>query len=270
MDIDGFLRDGFVRVERAVPPKLVDECVALLWNEIEAKPDDPATWRQPVYWVGGMTQPSFTRAASTRVLCEAFDLLVGPKRWAPRIGLGSFPLRFPHPEEPDDAGWHIEGSYTPLGETEYFTNVTSSCRALLMLFLFTDVDEDDAPTRIRMGSHRDVRAVLAPFGERGAPGSVSSPLVAAASAHRPVALATGRATCSCVIRSWCTPLSRTMAPGRGSWRSRRSIRPGSSRGTRSRMGTRRSARRSRTEERGHPLTARRSRHGARAGGRVAG
>jgi hypothetical protein len=36
-----------------------------------------------------------------------------------------------------------------------------------MLFLFSDVGEQDAPTRIRLGSHRDVARRLAPAGEEG-------------------------------------------------------------------------------------------------------
>ena len=36
-----------------------------------------------------------------------------------------------------------------------------------MLFLFSDVSENDAPTRIRQGSHMDVARVLQPFGEKG-------------------------------------------------------------------------------------------------------
>jgi hypothetical protein len=127
------------------------------------------------------------------VLFDWLDALVGPGRWQPRRELGAFPLRFPHAEEPDDAGWHIEGSYTPPGETAYFTNIHSSHRALLMLFLFTDVDEADAPTRIRIGSHLDVPAVLRRYGDRGASGAVLSPQVDAASSHREVAVATGKA-----------------------------------------------------------------------------
>jgi hypothetical protein len=46
-------------------------------------------------------------------------------------------------------------------------NVTSRGRALLMLFLFSDVGEDDAPTRIRVGSHREVARLLEPEGEVG-------------------------------------------------------------------------------------------------------
>jgi hypothetical protein len=40
-------------------------------------------------------------------------------------------------------------------------------RALLMLFLFSDVDEDDSPTRIRIGSHRGIARRLAPAREAG-------------------------------------------------------------------------------------------------------
>ena len=36
---------------------------------------------------------------------------------------------------------------------EWWANITSRGRALLMLFLFSDVGESDAPTRIRVGSH---------------------------------------------------------------------------------------------------------------------
>jgi hypothetical protein len=172
---------------------VVAACVSLLWDEIDAKPDDPRTWVKPVYWVGSMAQPPFARAATTPVLLDALDALVGPGHWQPRRELGAFPLRFPHVEEPDDAGWHIEGSYTPPGETSYFTNYHSSCRASLMLFLFTDVDQDDAPTRIRVGSHMDVPQVLRRYGDQGASGAVLSPEVETASAHRPVALATGKA-----------------------------------------------------------------------------
>jgi hypothetical protein len=56
-----------------------------------------------------------------------------------------------------------------------------------------DVAAACAPTRIRVGSHMDVPKILAPYGDRGASVMTVSPDVAAASAHRPVALATGHA-----------------------------------------------------------------------------
>jgi hypothetical protein len=187
-----FLTDGFVKVEQAFPADVATACADLLWAEVEATPGEPLTWNKPVYWVGDMKQEPFGAAANAPVLHDAFDALVGAGRWQPRQSLGSFPLRFPHSEEPDDAGWHIEGSYLPSGGIGDWVNVHSTGRALLMLFLFTDVEEEDAPTRIRVGSHRDVPRVLAPYGTRGVPMMSVSRDVAAASAHRPVTLATGR------------------------------------------------------------------------------
>lgn len=133
----------------------------------------------------------FVEAVNAPVLHDAFDALVGPGRWAARDSMGSFPLRFPHPGEPDDAGWHVEGSYELPGATGYWANVHSGGRVLLMLFLFTEIDEDVAPTRIRVGSHWDVPPVLLPYGDRGASGRVLGAQVDAASAHRRVVLATG-------------------------------------------------------------------------------
>jgi hypothetical protein len=190
--IHQFTEDGFVKLDQVVPHDVAEACTELLWAQTSADPDDPSTWTQPVVWVGGMTQQPFIDAANAAGLHEAFDALVGPGRWAARNSMGSFPLRFPHATEPDDAGWHIEGSYEVSGTPGYWTNVHSRQRALLMLFLFSEVDEHNAPTRIRVGSHWDVPAVLLPYGDRGAPGNRLGPEVDAASAHRPVTLATGQ------------------------------------------------------------------------------
>lgn len=57
-----------------------------------------------------------------------------------------------------------EGSFV-----SWLVNVTSRGRALLMLFLFSDVCERDAPARIRIGSHLDVARILEPAGDRGMP-----------------------------------------------------------------------------------------------------
>ncbi|WP_436762218.1 phytanoyl-CoA dioxygenase family protein [Streptosporangium sp. V21-05] len=189
--VSRFLRDGFVKVEGAVAPRVAADCARLLWRETGCDPDDPATWTKPVHWVAGMAQGPFAAAPNSPFLRRAYDLLVGEGRWEPRYSLGTFPLRFPHEEEPQDAGWHIEGSYLPEGESWYFTNLRSRGRALLMLFLFSEVGEEDAPTRIRVGSHLDVPKVLEEYGEEGASGLVLAPDLVAASDHRPLALATG-------------------------------------------------------------------------------
>jgi hypothetical protein len=70
-------------------------------------------------------------------------------------------------------------------------NVISHGRALLMLFLFSDAGESDAPTRIKAGSHFDIARVLAPAGEAGMSNAMLAPHLA--DIDRPVVLATGRA-----------------------------------------------------------------------------
>ena len=80
--------------------------------------------------------------------------------------MGTFPVRFPSAVDPGDAGWHIDVSFgtdTP-DFMSWRANIYSKGRALLMLFLFSDVGELDAPTRIRVGSHADIARQLAPAG----------------------------------------------------------------------------------------------------------
>ncbi len=163
-EIDSFVRDGFVRVPEAFARADADDGRALLWREMGLSPQEPAEWNRAVIRLPGSGAPPFDRAANSPRLRACFDQLVGPGRWVERTGLGTFPIRFPHLPEPDDTGWHCDGSF---GEWPYRLNVRSKGRALLMLFLFSDVGPDDAPTRILVGSHLDVPAILAPAGDAG-------------------------------------------------------------------------------------------------------
>lgn len=170
--IESFIRDGFVRIDGAFSRELADEGRAILWRDTGCDPDDPATWTKPVIRLGLYGQEPFRRAAQAPVLLRALDQLVGEGRWFPRVNLGTFPVRFPSPVDPGDAGWHIDVSFRSEGDDPddflgWRANVASKGRALLMLFLFSDVTEDDAPTRIRAGSHLDVARMLAPAGDDG-------------------------------------------------------------------------------------------------------
>jgi len=168
--IDAFITDGFVRIDNAFPTELAEQGRAILWAATGCNPDDPATWTKPVIRLGHFTQPPFRDAANTPVLHAAYDQLVGAGRWLPQGGLGTFPVRFPSTEEPGDDGWHIDGSFAGDDFKDFLdirANIVSKGRALLMLFLLSDVGEDDAPTRIRVGSHLAVARYLAPAGETG-------------------------------------------------------------------------------------------------------
>lgn len=167
--IDGFIHDGFVRIDDAFPRDLAEACRQILWRATGCREDDPTTWTQPVVRIGEIPHPLFREAANTPRLHAAFDALVGPGRWLPRGSVGTFPVRFPSPTDPGDCGWHVDASFGT-EEPDFLkwrANVTSRGRALLMLFLFSDVGEHDAPTRIRAGSHLDLARRLAPHGEEG-------------------------------------------------------------------------------------------------------
>jgi hypothetical protein len=167
--LDRFNKEGFVKLERAFPRDLADEARAILWKDTGCDPDDMATWTKPVIRLGMYSQAPFIKAANTQVLHEAFDQLVGAGKWLPCRSMGTFPVRFPSAEDPGDSGWHIDASFG-CDDSDFLSwrvNARSKGRALLMLFLFSDVTESDAPTRIRVGSHLDMARILEPAGEAG-------------------------------------------------------------------------------------------------------
>lgn len=167
-DIEAFVEDGYVAVPDAFPADLAARCRDMLWQAMGLDPDRPESWTKPVIRLDRFAGP-FTEAGNTPRLHQAFDQLVGEGRWVPPGSLGTFPIRFPSDENPGDVGWHIDISFGTEG-TDYMhwrANVTSRDRALLMLFLFSDVGADDAPTLIRAGSHFDIAKRLEPAGDEG-------------------------------------------------------------------------------------------------------
>jgi Phytanoyl-CoA dioxygenase (PhyH) len=169
-----FVHDGFVKLENAFPSEIAAEARAILWSATGCDPNNRKTWTRPVIRIGDLAQEPFRQAVNTAALHSAFDELVGAGRWVPRLSLGGSPIRFPSPNDPGDTGWHVDASFPPDKPVEstgsyldWRINLRSKGRALLMLFLFSDIGENDAPTRIRLGSHLRVPPLLAPVGEDG-------------------------------------------------------------------------------------------------------
>jgi hypothetical protein len=190
-----FISDGFVRIDNAFPRPLAAEARAILWADTGLDPDNSGTWTRPVIRLGNYGQQPFRDAANTVLLHSAYNQLVGEGRWAPQNTLGTFPIRFPSPDDPGDAGWHVDVSFgweeNPTDFMSWRANVTSKGRALLMLFLLSEVGDRDAPTRIRVGSHLDIARRLAPAGDSGLTLRELAATGFAESEHRPEVLATG-------------------------------------------------------------------------------
>lgn len=171
--IEQFISDGFVKVDRAFPREVADTCRNIAWRQLGLSPDAPETWIEPVLRLGLHAPPALREAAFSERLRGAFDQLVGAGRWAAPDSFGSTVVRFPSSKPPWDDGWHIDASFPPNGDpqsTDYLqwrVNYTSRDRAMLVLFLFSDCGPDDAPTRVRVGSHLPMARQLQKHGEAG-------------------------------------------------------------------------------------------------------
>jgi len=186
VDIERFTADGFVKLDAAVPREVGDAARDLLWRKIGLSPLDPDAWREPVVWASDLTgEGPFGEIIKSARLAGALDELCGPGGWIPRGQLGMVPIRFPRLPPANDRGWHVDATIRQPG-SGYLCG--GSPETLLLLTLLSEIGPDDAPTRIRAGSHRDAAAVLA---GRALDPFEAGPLVDAASGHRPVVRATG-------------------------------------------------------------------------------
>lgn len=191
LDIEGFVRDGYVAVRSAFDLATAAACREMIWAVLRERgvhEDDPAAW-PPFVHIDNLSSGLFDAAATSPALVAAYDELIGPGRWTPRVYAGgAIVVRFPS-EDRANAGYHIEGSYGGPGGP--WVNVRSRARGLLALLLFTDVGPDDAPTRLVCGSHLHVPEFLMPYGEAGT--SALAEFWRPSVLSLPVAHATGKA-----------------------------------------------------------------------------
>ena len=139
-------------------------------SDMNCDAEDSSTWTKPVVWLGEYDDEPFRLALNAPALTSAYDALVGAGRWLPGLTLGSFQVRSPSSESAEEVGWHVDAGFPGPDSQSMFDwriNGRSRGRALLLLFLFSDVEENDAPTRLRVGSHLDVARLLVPSGEEG-------------------------------------------------------------------------------------------------------
>jgi Phytanoyl-CoA dioxygenase (PhyH) len=187
VDVGRFVAEGFVKLEAAVPREIGDAARALVWQQIGLSPDDPSGWRQPVVWAADLTgHGPFGELMGSPRLHEALNEVAGPGGWVPREALGNMPIRFPGVAPANDRGWHIDSS---VARPDGSWAVSGRPETMLLLVLLSEVGDDDAPTRIRVGSQRDALGVL---GEQVLDPFKAGPLLDAASKGRPTAYATGQ------------------------------------------------------------------------------
>lgn len=169
-EIEQFIVDGFIRIDNAFSPELAKDAMNILWNDIPFERTNPASWTEPVVWLGMYSQEPFIASVNSPELHSIFDQLVGAGRWIPCKSVGAFPVRFPSEKQSNDDGKHVDAGFPGDDPSNYFewrVNIRSKGRALLMLVLFSDVSENDAPTVLYKKSHHDTAKLLATKGESG-------------------------------------------------------------------------------------------------------
>jgi hypothetical protein len=169
-EIEQFIFSGFVRIDNAFSQELADAALDILWNDLPCNRSNPFTWTEPVIRLGMYSQQPFIESLNTQKLNLAFNQLIGEGKWIPCQSVGTFPVRFPSGQQPNDTGKHVDASFPgndPGNFFEWRVNVKSKGRALLMLVLYSDVGENDAPTVIYEGSHIDVARLLSQEGDLG-------------------------------------------------------------------------------------------------------
>jgi hypothetical protein len=217
VDVDRFVRDGYVVIRGAVGAETVRACQELIWEPIArrgVRRDDPATW-PPLVGSDDLGAGPFAAAGASPPLAAACDQLIGAGRWISPVDVGnSVVVRFPS-EDRANAGYHIEGSYPGPDGQDGWVNIRSRARGLLALFLFTDVGPDDAPTRLMCGSHLAVPEFSRPT-VRKAPARMPTSGVPLRCAFPLPTRPARPGTCSCATRSSFTPRpGRTAARRRG-------------------------------------------------------
>lgn len=186
VDVEAFVADGYLKIPGAAPRETADTARAALWEQLGLSPDDPSSWTEPVRWAADLTGLGpFAELARSRALADALDQVCGAGGWQPRGSLGNIPVRFPVSPPADDRGWHLDLN-TPQPDGSWL--VSTRPHTVLVLTLLSEVTVDDAPTRIRAGSHCDTAAAL---GDEPLGAADAAALAETASAGRLVHHATG-------------------------------------------------------------------------------
>ena len=133
-DHERFIRDGYLVVRSAFSKDLAEQCRRSAAQQLGIDLAGPNTWRGSVVR-GVPTGDCFRQAATAPRLIDAVSQLVNPDAWQVRPNLGAFVVRFPSEDDPGDAGWHIDSSFQPPGDSRWFVNYRSRERALAFVVL---------------------------------------------------------------------------------------------------------------------------------------
>jgi hypothetical protein len=118
---------------------------------------DPETW-PPDYDIEEHLEDPAVMACYTDRLAAAVEQLLGPGRWRGERTWGLWPVNFSlgcnEPYDIPTVGWHIDGNW-------FRHTLHSAEQGLLIIGLFTDIEERWGGTILALGSHKRTARILA-------------------------------------------------------------------------------------------------------------
>ncbi len=165
--INNFIDRGFCTLSGAFTAGQAAAARRRLWRRMEQKAgirkSDSSTW-PPNYDIEEHLDSPEVTACFTDRLAAAVEQLVGPGRWSGIRRWGFWPVNFSfgadRPYDYPSTSWHIDGNW-------FRHTINSPHQGLLVIGLFTDIEQRWGGTVLALGSHKRTARVLA-----GHPGGI--------------------------------------------------------------------------------------------------
>jgi hypothetical protein len=159
--INNFIDRGFCTLSGAFTAGQAAAARRRLWRRMEQKAgirgSDPSTW-PPNYDIEEHLDGPEVTACFTDRLAAAIEQLVGPGRWSGIRRWGFWPVNFSfgadRPYDYPSTSWHIDGNW-------FRHTINSPHQGLLVIGLFTDIEQRWGGTILALGSHKRTARVLA-------------------------------------------------------------------------------------------------------------
>ncbi|MCE9590340.1 MAG: phytanoyl-CoA dioxygenase family protein [Planctomycetes bacterium] len=162
--IEQFTEEGYTLLREAFPRELAARVKKAVLDKIDAREDDPSTWKVARNHIAdSFTGEPFMSACTPRYEA-ALDDLMGEGRWVPIPNLGWWPVLFPGFDAPPwrvhENEWHIDGGF-------FHHHLDSPEQGMLPIFVFSDIGPGDGGTGIAVGSHKVAARILRDAGPAG-------------------------------------------------------------------------------------------------------
>jgi ectoine hydroxylase-related dioxygenase (phytanoyl-CoA dioxygenase family) len=152
-----FIEEGYVVVRECFSRAVAEEGRDVVWDALQLSRAEPKTWREPIIHLRyGFSDGPFRRVLTDR-LVDVFDDILGARRWTFNEGYGWWPVLFPGfaaGQRFYEFGWHVDGE-------GFRHTLRVPEKAMVSIFLFSDVAAGDGGTAVFTGSHRRVARIIA-------------------------------------------------------------------------------------------------------------